>query len=622
MLTQGDEGGLKQIVSACTLIAMCLCLMISIFPLGWAEEWLPWAPTPDQVFFTFVENDGALNMTVTILFYDTRYNVSDWGEPQISGNIISVDTTMWRWTGITNPVFIYESFNYTLGDLAPGSYLFNFNVWGDLVKNTTFTVGEPVHLPSVSIRADGSIDPPTAPISTVDNVTYILTGSITTDLDGIMIEKDNVTLDGDGYTLRGSDSGYGINLTGRSCVTVKNMNITAFNYGVYLYSSSNNTVSGNNVTANNSYGVWLTYASNYNILIGNRITNSAYGVRIDDSSSYNDMTRNSITDNIDGIGIYFASRNNISGNDISANSNIGITIDQTTNNTLTGNNITSNTYHGVWLHFASFNTIGRNNIANNGDGVGLFSASDNNFYHNNFTDNGEQVYSYDSANTWDNDYPSGGNYWSDYIGEDLRMDPNQSQPNPDGIGDTPYVIDENNVDRYPLMRPWTPPDIEALNITSPKYAVGQDYPCPITAMFKNSGNKVEEFSIRIFVGNVSVQNQIMLLLSGDSIIFSFNWTETGEMEKGSYSLTALAIPLAEEVETTNNVFTGDSIIVTIAGDVNGDSFVNAKDAVMLGTAFGTTSGNESYYANADINDDNWINAKDAAILGTHYLEHW
>jgi hypothetical protein len=34
---------------------------------------------------------------------------------------------------------------------------------------------------TIYIRADGSIDPPTIPISTVDNVTYTLTGNINND---------------------------------------------------------------------------------------------------------------------------------------------------------------------------------------------------------------------------------------------------------------------------------------------------------------------------------------------------------------------------------------------------------------------------------------------------------
>jgi hypothetical protein len=67
------------------------------------------------------------------------------------------------------------------------------------------------------------------------------------------------------------------------------------------------------------------------------------------------------------------------------------------------------------------------------------------FYNNNFVGNAQQVSSNASTNIWNNGYPSGGNYWSDYSGAD---------ENPkDGIGDTPHVIDNNNVDRYPLMKP-------------------------------------------------------------------------------------------------------------------------------------------------------------------------
>ena len=55
------------------------------------------------------------------------------------------------------------------------------------------------------------------------------------------------------------------------------------------------------------------------------------------------------------------------------------------------------------------------------------------------------------ANFWDNSYPSGGNYWSDYTGVDLYWGPNQDQPGSDGIGDTPYIIDDDNQDNYPFM---------------------------------------------------------------------------------------------------------------------------------------------------------------------------
>jgi hypothetical protein len=58
-------------------------------------------------------------------------------------------------------------------------------------------------------------------------------------------------------------------------------------------------------------------------------------------------------------------------------------------------------------------------------------------------------------NVWDDGYPSGGNYWSNYTGVDVKSGPNQDQPGSDGIGDSPHVIDANNKDNYPLTKRWS-----------------------------------------------------------------------------------------------------------------------------------------------------------------------
>jgi hypothetical protein len=52
---------------------------------------------------------------------------------------------------------------------------------------------------------------------------------------------------------------------------------------------------------------------------------------------------------------------------------------------------------------------------------------------------------------WDDGYPSGGNYWSDYAGADAFSGPDQDVPGSDNIGDTPYQISTGESDRYPHM---------------------------------------------------------------------------------------------------------------------------------------------------------------------------
>ena len=69
------------------------------------------------------------------------------------------------------------------------------------------------------------------------------------------------------------------------------------------------------------------------------------------------------------------------------------------------------------------------------------------FFHNNFVDNINYKVQGGSPNATDCLLDDGrqGNYWSDYQGTDS---------NGDGIGDTPYVFDENHMDHYPLIAPF------------------------------------------------------------------------------------------------------------------------------------------------------------------------
>jgi parallel beta-helix repeat protein len=102
---------------------------------------------------------------------------------------------------------------------------------------------------TIYIRANGSVDPATAPILSLDNITYIFTDNIN---DSLILEKDNILVDAVGYTLEGTGAydSKGLSITERSNVTIKNMTIEAFGYGIYLYESKNIHISGNNITTN------------------------------------------------------------------------------------------------------------------------------------------------------------------------------------------------------------------------------------------------------------------------------------------------------------------------------------------------------------------------------------
>lgn len=311
---------------------------------------------------------------------------------------------------------------------------------------------------TIYIRADGSIDPPTAPISTIDNVTYTFTNNI---YDSIVIERDNIVIEGASYTLQGTGTppSEGINLSERENVTIQNTQIKNFWNGIYFNGSSNNIVSANNITANRIHAFWLDRSSNCNTVSGNTITNNHNGIGLGlySYSNYNNISGNTITNNGYGIVYHHSSNNSVSRNNITANSGHGLWLDSSSNNnSISRNNIANNGYGIVLYYSSNYNSINGNNItANKHNGIMLHSSYNNSVYHNNFIDNNPQVHDQawnnpevpPSINIWDNGYPSGGNYWSDNTREDA---------NSDGINDTPYAIDEDNQDNYPLMNPWTP----------------------------------------------------------------------------------------------------------------------------------------------------------------------
>ncbi len=144
-----------------------------------------------------------------------------------------------------------------------------------------------------------------------------------------------------------------------------------------------------------------------------------------------------------GILLYYSSNNTLSGNNASSNNVHGINLESSSNNTITGNTASSNNNVGIYSVTSSNNTITGNTASNNDYGIYLSSSSNNVLFHNNLINNTFQaIVTTGYVNTWDDGYPSGGNYWSGYPDVDLEHD---------GIGDTEHVIDANNTDNYPLM---------------------------------------------------------------------------------------------------------------------------------------------------------------------------
>jgi parallel beta-helix repeat protein len=194
-------------------------------------------------------------------------------------------------------------------------------------------------------------------------------------------------------------------------VIVENQNVSDGSVGIQLGFSESNTVANNTASLNNWCGINLDF-SHTNTIASNNASNNVYGIYLDISGG-NNITHNNVSDN--DYGIFFP-----------------LAYD----NTIVHNTISSNKLYGIYSEQDSYNNI---------------------FYHNNIINNTNQADdNTDFSEDWDIGYPLGGNYWSDYSGNDNFKGPNQDIPGSDGIGDTPYILDFNSWDSYPHMQPYNP----------------------------------------------------------------------------------------------------------------------------------------------------------------------
>ena len=205
----------------------------------------------------------------------------------------------------------------------------------------------------------------------------------------IAMNKDNVTLSGNGAAtilLRSANITSVVLLSSVTGCTIERIvidgNRTNFgtnSNGIYLSSSSNNTITGN-ICNNNDYGIYLYSSSSNNTITENTCNaNNTYGVYLY-SSSNNTITGNICNaNNKSGIAQTSSSNNTITGNTCNANNNFGVYLySSSSNNTITGNTCNANNIYGVYLYSSSNNTITGNACnVNESDGVYLYSSSNN-----------------------------------------------------------------------------------------------------------------------------------------------------------------------------------------------------------------------------------------------------
>jgi parallel beta-helix repeat protein len=184
---------------------------------------------------------------------------------------------------------------------------------------------------------------------------------------------------------------------------------------------------------------------------GSNVNDAALNITANNVNIFNFSIRN-IAQNTPALSIFHASNVNLANNTIT-NSPIGIMLYGASDCIIANNTLTANIYAMLTDSFTHNNIFYQNDIINNTMGLNLAFSYQNTFYHNNFINN-TAIVSGNLHNNWDNGYPDGGNYWSNFIGLDQYLGDGQNISGKDGISDIQYVLAANNTDAYPLMHPY------------------------------------------------------------------------------------------------------------------------------------------------------------------------
>jgi len=393
-------------------------------------------------------------------------------------------------------------------------------------------------------------------------------------------------------------NGAGVKLVDSSLNNITDNNLTENFYGILLEGSQVNSLIGNNIThspmisegSNETrrvgYGILISYTYYSNLLRNNSIAGYMYNFGMGNGYYFQDIDA---SNTVDGKPIYYWV-NRESGQIPSDAGYVAIV--NSTNIRVEGLDLKNN-LQGIFIAYSNNLTVYQNNITENYDGIWLVASSNNTIYHNNFINNTSQVYiDHSINNTWDDGYPSGGNYWSDYVGVDVKSGPSQDLHGSDGIGDTPYIIDANNTDHYPLMSPYGAPPLPAYSLTITTTAGGTTDPAPETYTY---------------TANSSVQ--VRAIPNADYV---FDHWELDSINVGS-SITYIV--LMDKNHTLQAVF-------YIIGDINRDGTVDIKDLGLFVKAFGSYPTHTRWNPKADLNNDEKVDIKDLILLVKHFGEHY
>ncbi|MGB9844898.1 MAG: DUF3344 domain-containing protein, partial [Methanothermobacter tenebrarum] len=303
--------------------------------------------------------------------------------------------------------------NMTLTQNRFGAYIYNCSII--TIKDSTITDADNYAILFQQPTTGNTIENNT--IRNCSNAIYFYNGGVTNST----IQYNNV---------QGSDYGiYAASGSGNNTIVYNNI----IAGGLVVY-GANNIVTNNIVNPGAARSV-IYFSGNNNLIANNTVyVADKSGIRVEGGGNNTIIANTAIGTNKQGYGIVPLNGDIIQDN-IVTNCNYGIWPFNAKNCTIIRNNVTGCNY-GIYVTSGGNHTFIDNIIKENTKGIrligtGIGASTGNLLYNNYFINNTNQTEGDASNNNWNT--TEGGNYWSDYTGDDL---------NGDGIGDVPYQGDQ------------------------------------------------------------------------------------------------------------------------------------------------------------------------------------
>lgn len=167
-------------------------------------------------------------------------------------------------------------------------------------------------------------------------------------------------------------------------------------------------------------------------------------------------------------------------------------------------------------------------------------------------------------------------------------------------------------------------DVAVKTVTCDSPLAYKGYNRQFQVKVKNEGLLSASFSVTAYYNSTLIGTQsVTSLASNAETVLTFVWNTT-VAAFGRYVLSATASGLVGEEDLTDNSLNGPVVLLTIAGDVNGDRSVNVVDGAAVSAHWypGPPVGPLGYGAVCDVNGDGKVDIIDSSIVSARWGQSW